>query len=322
MGIVPSRIASLRLWRSKYAVPAGYALFFLLAFLIFFILTLPVDALLDRLRYEVERNTPYRVDFESADVSSLLAIDLKGVVISRGKEPGVVIDRLHLDPSLYTLLGGRITLPYEARVLGGVARGLIALGAEGRSIEHAHVELRGMDLGEATRTLYRVLGRRESVPILEGELGGAVEIDIDGGARGDFHLTSSQMDVVELKLMGLRLPPLKKLNSSLKGEFVNKSTLVREFSVKGVGFDLELTGTVPTPWMATRRDKIDLRLRLKTNEPRLALLKSLLTKKPDGSSAGRIVGTWSRPRLIRDSSAGRRRIRRPTPRPRGQEKGI
>lgn len=315
MAYILNKISESKLFRSKYGVWMGYALFFLAAFFLFIFLTFPKDAVLERLKYEVERNTPYTIGIEKADVSPLLDINLNGVVLSLGQNPVVVIDRIDMNPSLYSLLRGRLSLPFKAEVLGGQILGKIEMNGNWDGIQRARIDIKGVDLAETTRSLSRIMANPKSMPILEGDLQGVAEISTDGGPKGIFHFSSSQMGIVELRLKGYQLPSIKKLSASLDGNFLDKTADIKSFTIKGEKLNLRVTGTLPVPWMASRRDRLDLRLRLKTENPKFAILKSFLAREPDGSGSGRIIGTWGRPKFISRSSLGRRKVRR-TPRTR------
>ena len=65
----------------KYFVPLSYITFFVVAFFVFLIMTFPGDIVKQRIVSEIQNSTPYKVDIQSADVSALLNVNLKGVKI-------------------------------------------------------------------------------------------------------------------------------------------------------------------------------------------------------------------------------------------------
>ncbi|MEM4657982.1 MAG: type II secretion system protein GspN, partial [Candidatus Methanosuratincola sp.] len=306
------RILNARIFKSKYAVPMGYVVFFILSLLVFIYATLPVDSIKERVRGELEAAVPYKVDIVSMDISPLLTVRLRGVELSNGKDPGVTIERLDVAPKVSSLFASPLSLRLRARLFGGDARGELGLDPSGTRIERASLRTHGIDLGAATRAL-SALTAKDGFPILEGTLEGEARVELAGSSAGEFSFSSPNFGIVDAHLLGRKLSQYKNLKTTLLGKIEGDALRITEAHLVGQGIDISVSGQMPVPWKLTPEGAIDLAIRLKTDDPKLAILKSILTPKQDGSFGGRITGTWAKPRLEKAASFDFRKTRGRTP---------
>lgn len=306
------KILQSRILRSKYAVPACYLAFFILSLIFFIYLSLPVDSIKERVRGELESAVPYKVAIASIDISPLITVKLRGIELSNGRDPGVLIDSLDVSPKVMSLLVSPLSLNLQARLFGGEARGELGFDSSGSRIARASLEASGIDLGAATRAL-SILLAKEGFPLLEGTLDGEVQLGLVGSSVGEFSFSSQNLGVVNARLLGRQLSRYKNLKTTLLGKIEGDTVRVTEAHLVGQGIDLSASGQMPVPWKLTPESTIDFAIRLKTDDPKLSIIKTILTPKQDGSFGGRITGTWGSPRLDRAASFDLRRVRKKVP---------
>lgn len=287
--------------KSKYSRPAGYALFFILCFLIFLYSFFPTESIKKRIEYEVRQNTPLTVEISNVNLSPLLTLTLKGLLFSKNGDPALSLEQISISPSIYAALGGEIEFPYKADIFGGIAKGDLSLDSPNKTLQHARIELENIDIGKLVQAINAVSGSKDWEIDIQGALSGYATYAASPSRSGEFSFSSKSMDIKGLKLMRMPFPEFKNVESSLKGEMSEKSTKIEELKLKGEDFDIKLNGTVPAPWEFKRTKNVDLILSVKSSRTLFNMLGSKMTEKPDGSKSARIIGRWPNVRLVPES---------------------
>jgi hypothetical protein len=141
-------------------------------------------------------------------------------------------------------------------------------------------------------------------------LKGDFSLEFDPQPKGDINLNIGDLLIKGVKIAGgLSLPDFGRMQSRFKGHIENRVTKVDELKFKGSKIDLTLSGTMPILWQMSRHGTIDLNVRLKadTGVGRVltGLFSAFLANQRDGSLGGKIVGTISRPNIIKHVVSGR-----------------
>ncbi len=287
---------------SKYSMRVGYGLFFLTTFIIFLYSTLPNDSIKDRIKYEVEVNTPLRVDMQSVEILPIFKVNIKGVVFSDADGPLFMIDELSLSPGVFNLLRGRLVFPFRVKMLGGGASGSASLKSNRKTkkqqFEKTALELYGLDIAKTIGLVSEFVSDGRDLPTVEGTLSGVINLEFNPTVSGMFALSSSDLSIRDLKIGFFKLPELSGETLVLKGTLESNSTNIEELRIWGDDIDLRISGRMSLPWKIRSSDRLNFNLRLKTTDPALSSIKSFISTLPDGSVAARITGTWRNPRMV------------------------
>lgn len=283
---------------SKYFVLACYALFFILAFLVFLYLSIPSEGFKQRIIYEVEARTPFDVDIKSLSIYPIFSLRFHDVKLYRARKLYLNIDDLDVSPSLFYLLLKKITLPFKAHLYGGEARGKLVCSSKTGQLIKANGTIEGISL-KGIPAVSVALGDANSS--IQGVGGGDFSVEFDPQLKGQVILEVKELSLKNVRLIeGLPLPDFGRLESNFKGRIENGVTRVEEMRFKGSGIDITLFGTMPPLWEISKQGAIDLDIRLRTDgggRGRLGFLSSFLSPQSDGSLKGKIAGTLGSPRL-------------------------
>jgi type II secretion system protein N len=286
---------------SKYFVPACYALFFILGFLVFFYHSFPSESFKRRIIYEVETRTPFDIDIRSLSIYPIFSLKLHDVKLYRAKALYLNVDDLDVSPSLFYLLLKKITLPFRAHLYGGNAKGKLVYSSTTRQLIKANGTIEGINV-KGIPAISIALGDENSS--IQGVVEGFFSVEFGPQPKGQIALETKDLTVKNVRLIGgLPLPDFGRLESNFKSHIENGATKVEELKFQGNGFDLTLFGTMPLLWEISRLGAIDLDLRLRTEgvgKRKLGFLSAFLSPQSDGSLKGKITGTFGSPRLIKE----------------------
>ena len=286
----------------KHIVSLSYGLFFVLAFIVFLTITFPRDLVRQRIISEVQNRTPYRVDIKSANVSPLLNIDLKEVVIHKSQTQFFELDSVTVKPSLFSIFSDSPKIPFTANLYGGEIDGSVRVSKENNRIEEITADVKNLKIDTIPDFLSE---EGKSEMLIHGRLSGDLYVDFTPEPKGDFDFVIEGLELDNLKVKGMKLPSLVNLTSAFNGNIENELTNIKEFSVKGEGIDLQITGTAPLFWEMSQGGILDLGYRVEITDTKLAkykvFLEPYLAKHRDGSLGGKILGTLMNPRFEKGS---------------------
>lgn len=286
----------------KHIVPLSYGLFFVLAFIVFLIMTFPGDIVKQRIISEIQNSTPYRVDIKSANVSPLLNIDLEQVVIHKSQTQFVELDSVTVKPSLFSVFSDTPKIPFTAKLYGGYIDGSVRVSKQNNRIEEITADLKNLKI-DTIPDFLSAQGKSEM--LIHGRLSGDLYVEFTPEPKGDFDFIVEGLELDNLKVKGMKLPSLANLTSAFNGNIENELTNIKELSVKGEGIDLQITGTAPLFWEMSQGGILDLGYRVEITDPKLSkyqtFLEPYLAKHRDGSLGGKILGTLMNPRFEKGS---------------------
>lgn len=286
----------------KHIVPLSYGLFFVLAFIVFLIMTFPGDIVKQRIISEIQNSTPYRVDIKSANVSPLLNIDLDQVVIHKSQTQFIELDSVTVKPSLFSVFSDSPHIPFTAKLYGGEIDGSVRVSKQNNRIEEITADVKNLKIDTIPDFLSE---QGKSEMLIHGRLSGNLYVEFIPEPKGDFDFLVDGLELDNLKVKGMKLPSLANLTSVFNGNIENELTNIEELSVKGEGIDLQITGTAPLFWEMSQGGILDLGYRVEITDPKLSkyqtFLEPYLAKHRDGSLGGKILGTLMNPRFEKGS---------------------
>lgn len=286
----------------KHIVPLSYISFFIVAFFVFLIITFPGDVIKQRIISEIQNTTPYKVDIKSADVSPLLNISLKQVVIHKSQTQFLELDSVTIKPSIFSVFSDSPNVPFTAKLHGGEIDGSVKVSKKNNGIEEIKADVKDLRI-DAIPDLLSEQGQAET--LIHGRLNGNLFVQFIPQPKGEFDFIVEGLELDNLKVKGMKLPSLTNLTSKFNGNIENDLTNISELSVKGDGIDLQITGTAPLIWEMSEGGILDLGYRVEITDNDLAKYKTFLTpylaKHRDGSLGGKILGTVMNPRFEKGS---------------------
>ncbi len=291
-----------RIRESRYFIPVCYSVFLITVFLVTFYSSLPQEAIRQRIIYEIEKRTPFKLTIKDLAVSPIIRFNLKGVNVYRDNEPVLNIDELRVSPSILYLVIYRIGLPFEARLYGGEAEGKVVYSLGTKEITKAQGKIEeGINIGRVQAVPALLGGGQSSV---QGILLGDFFIEFGEEPKGDINLAVNDLSVKGVKIAGgFPLPDLGKMKSSFRGRIENGVTKVDEIKLNGNKIDVTLSGTMPLLWQISKKGTIDLNVKLRAGSGAgkaiTGVLGAFLATQRDGTLGGKIVGPISRPNLVK-----------------------
>ncbi len=291
-----------RILKSKQLIPICYPLFFISVFVVFFYSSFPEEAVKQRIIYEIEKRTPLTVEISNVSISPITRIKASGVSLYKNKELFLVIDELKGSPSLLYLIINKLKVPFEANLYGGGAEGALFYDLKNNKITKAEGRIEnGIDIGKIS-VIPEVLGSENS--LVQGILNGYFSLEFGNQPKGDINLTINDLLIKGVKIAGgFPLPDFGKMQSSFKSHIEKGLTKVDELKFKGSKIDLTLSGTMPLLWQITKHGTIDLSINLRADrnvgQTITGLLSAFLATQRDGTLGGKIVGTISRPSIVK-----------------------
>ena len=291
-----------RILKSKHFIPICYSLFFISVFVVFFYSSFPEEAVKQRIIYEIGKRTPLTVEIRNVSISPITRIRAYGVNLYKDKELFLVIDELSGSPSLLYLIINKLKVPFEANLYGGEAEGTLFYDLKNKKITNAEGKIeKGIDIGRI-KVIPTALGSENS--LVQGILNGDFSLEFGNQPKGDINLTINDLLIIGVKIAGgFPLPDLGKMQSSFKSHIEKGVTKVDELKFKGSKIDLTLSGTMPLLWQITKHGTIDLSVNLRADrnvgQTITGLLSAFLATRRDGTLGGKIVGTISRPSIVK-----------------------
>ena len=291
-----------RILKSKHFIPICYSLFFISVFVVFFYSSFPEEAVKQRIVYEIGKRTPLRVEIRNVRISPTTRIRAYGVNLYKDEELFLVIDELSGSPSLLYLIINKLKVPFVANLYSGEAEGTLFYDLKNNKITKAEGKIeKGIDIGRI-RVIPAALGSENS--LVQGILNGDFSLEFGNQPKGDINLTIDDLLIKGVKIAdGFPLPDLGKMQSSFKSHIEKGVTKVDELKFKGSKIDLTLSGTMPLLWQITKHGTIDLSVSLKADRDVgrtiTGLLSAFLATQRDGTLGGKIVGTISRPSIVK-----------------------
>jgi type II secretion system protein N len=291
---------------SRYFVPACYALFFILAFLISLCLSFPAESFKQRIIYEIEKRTPFMADIKSVGISPIFGFKVYDLRLYKAKQLYLNIDDLKVSPSLFYLFFNELGLPFKAHLYGGEAKGSLVYSLKTNQVTKAKGKVNSVNI-EGIPAIPIAIGDGNSS--VQGILQGDFSVELGSAPKGQIVLGIKDLWTRNVRLLGeFSLPDFGKLESNFKSHIENGATKVEELSFRGRDIDLMLFGTMPLLWEISRQGNINLNLRLRTERAakgKLGFLSALLAPQSDGSLGGKIVGTFGSPRLVKETVGAR-----------------
>ena len=291
-----------RILKSKHLIPICYPLFFISVFVVFFYSSFPEEAVKQRIIYEIGKRTPLTVEIRNVSISPITRIRAYGVNLYKDKELFLVIDELKGTPSLLYLIINKLKVSFEANLYGGEAEGALFYSFKNSKITKAEGKIeKGIDIGRI-RVIPAALGSEDS--LVQGILNGYFSLGFVAQPTGDINLTINDLLIKGVKIAGgFPLPDFGKMQSSFKSHIEKGLTKVDELEFKGSKIDLTLSGTTPLLWQITKHGTIDLSVNLRADrnvgQAITGLLTAFLATQRDGTLGGKIVGTISRPSIVK-----------------------
>lgn len=287
-----------RIKNYKYIVPLSYALFFIIAFIVFLTITFPGDVVKQRIISEIQNSTPYKVEIKSAEVSPLLNVNLDQVVIHKSQNQFIELDAVTIKPSLFSVFSNTPKIPFTAKLQGGEIDGTVRVNKSNEGIEELSADVKNLKI-DAIPDLLSEEGKSEIA--IHGRLNGNLNLAFNPKPAGEFDFVVEGLEIDNLKVKGMKLPSLTNLTSTFNGNIEDELTKINELTVKGDGIDLEISGTAPLFWALSEGGILDLGYRVEITDSNLARYKTFLepylAKHRDGSLGGKILGTVMNPRF-------------------------
>ena len=286
----------------KYFVPLSYITFFVVAFFVFLFMTFPGDIVKQRIVAEIQNSTPYKVDIQSADVSALLNVNLKGVKIYKSQNQFLELDSLTIKPSLFSIFSDSPKIPFNAKLHGGEIEGALRISKQNNDIQEVKAVIKGVKVDSIPDLLSQ---DGEAEILINGIMDGELYVQFDPTPKGEFSFEVEELNIDNLKVKGMKLPSLSNLKSIFNGDIEGNLTNIKELSMKGNGLDIQITGTTPLLWEISKGGILDLGYRVEITDNNLAKYKTFLSpylaQHRDGSLGGKILGTVKNPRFEKDS---------------------
>ena len=291
-----------RIRNYKHIVPLSYISFFVVAFFVFLILTFPGDIVKKRIISEIQNSTPYNVDIKTAGVSPLLNINLKGVTIHKSRTQFIELDSVAIKPSLFSIFSNSQNIPFTAKLHGGEVNGTLRVNKQTNKVEKIDASVKNLKV-DAIPDFLSEQGNSEI--LIHGRLNGDLFVEFIPQPKGEFDFVVEGLELDNLKVKGMKLPPLANLTSKFNGNIANELTNIDELSIVGDGIDIQITGAAPLIWDMSHGGILDLGYRVEITNNDLvkykAFLSPYLAQHRDGSLGGKILGTVNNPRFEKDS---------------------
>jgi type II secretion system protein N len=266
-----------------------------LSFLLFVLLTLPVEPLLQQVVRTVEQTSALRVRYSAGEWSWLQGWTLKDLSIERSGMAPLRISRLTLSPSFFGLLYGQpFPLTYSANLYGGTAEGTLQREAAAWRVQFSVNQLALEQLPfPAPWGQGRVTGNATLSGTVQGTPG-----DVTSWS-GDMNTTITEGSLKAGNIAKFPVPALQTAQAQGQATLKNGRLDVSDLTLAADGIEAHLQGAIslrlPLEWSA-----LDLQLTTRqtgTPPPPLTTLVSLLPAVPgsQGERRATITGTLTAP---------------------------
>lgn len=280
--------------RKNIRVTVGYSLFCLAAFVLFFIILFPREAIKRRILYEIEKGTATEIRTSGDRWSFPVGLKFTGVELrNRGAVDTPLIariDNIGIDIPLGSIASLSPVSNVSAALYGGTVRGTMTLRSDNRLLK----------AGWANIDMSRV-DRLKSVPAtLEGKVSGDMVLRLAGNKpEGQVRILIRDGKFGKLKVMGFTLPdiPLDELNGTV--DIKDNTLSLKDLRFKNSDIRGTITGNIRLA-SGSEQGNLDLAIRFSVGEKMkvqyqgiLALISS--TKDREGYYTLHIKGNPAKP---------------------------
>lgn len=280
--------------RKNIRVIIGYTLFCLSAFVLFFIILFPRDAIKKRIIYEIEKGTATEIRTQGDKWLFPAGIKFTGMELRR---PGVVdnpllarIDIIGIDVPLGSIASLSPVSNISASLYGGAVRGTMTMRSSNRLIQ---ADWTNIDLSRVERL--------KTVPVaLEGKVSGDMVLRLAGNKpEGQVRILIRDGKFGKLKVMGFTLPeiPVDELNGTV--DIKDNTIALKDLRFKNSDMKGSITGNVILA-SGSEKGNLDLAIRFSVGEKMKAQYQGLLsfisqTKDREGYYTIHIKGDPAKP---------------------------
>jgi len=192
-----------RFIKKNYRYIIGYFIFCTGAFLLFFYLLFPVDALISRIIYEVEKGTSTEINITSDGWTFPLGLTFNGMRFIQKDTTGdhtlAYLDKLSIQIPVKSILSFSPVSLVTADIYGGSAKGLLTLRSANRIIK---TDWNNIDISRIDKI-------KEIPAELTGKLNGNLVMRFNNNMpEGQIHLLLKDGKLAKIKVMGFVLPEL------------------------------------------------------------------------------------------------------------------
>ena len=280
--------------RKNIRVIIGYTLFCLSAFVLFFIILFPRDAIKKRIIYEIEKGTATEIRTSGDKWLFPAGIKFTGMELRR---PGVVdsallarIDIVGIDIPLGSIASLSPVSNISASLYGGTVKGTMTMRSSNRLLQ---ADWTNIDVSRVERL--------KTVPVtLEGKVSGDMVLRLAGNKpEGQIRILIRDGKFGKLKVMGFTLPeiPVDELNGTV--DIKDNTITLKELRFKNSDMKGSITGNVILA-SGSEKGNLDLAIRFSVGEKMKAQYQGLLsfisqTKDREGYYTIHIKGDPAKP---------------------------
>lgn len=280
--------------RKNIKVIIGYTLFCLSAFVLFFIILFPRDAIKKRIIYEIEKGTATEIRTSGDKWLFPAGIKFTGMEL---RNPGVVdstllarIDIIGIDVPLGSIASLSPVSNISASLYGGTVKGTMTMRSSNRLLQ---ADWTNIDVSRVERL--------KSVPMtLEGKVSGDMVLRLAGNKpEGQIRILIRDGKFGKLKIMGFTLPeiPVDELNGTV--DIKDNTIALKEIRFKNSDMKGSITGNVILA-SGSEKGNLDLAIRFSVGEKMRAQYQGLLsfissTKDREGYYTLKIKGDPAKP---------------------------
>jgi len=280
--------------RKNIRVIIGYTLFCLSAFVLFFIILFPRDAIKKRIIYEIERGTATEIRTSGDKWLFPAGIKFTGMELRR---PGVVdsallarIDIIGIDIPLGSIASLSPVSNISAFLYGGTVKGTMTMRSSNRLLQ---ADWTNIDVSRVERL--------KSVPMtLEGKVSGDMVLRLAGNKpEGQIRILIRDGKFGKLKVMGFTLPeiPVDELNGTV--DIKDNTIALKELRFKNSDMKGSITGSFKLA-SGSEKGNLDLAIRFSVGEKMKAQYQGILsfissTKDREGYYTVHIKGDPAKP---------------------------
>ncbi len=282
--------------RKNIKVAIGYTLFCLAAFVLFFIILFPQEAIKKRIIYEIELGT--ETEIRTSGDKWLFPVGLKFTGMEfRNWGPGdnkllARIDNIGIDIPLGSITTLSPVSNITASLYGGTVKGTMTLRSSNRLIK---ADWTNIDMSRVDRL--------KSVPVrIEGKASGDILLKLAANQpEGQIRILIRDGKLGNLKVMGFTLPeiPVDELNGTV--DIKDNTLSLKDIRFKNNDIKGSITGTFK-PESVSEKGNLDLAIRFSVGEKMKAQYQGILsfisqTRDREGYYTLRIKGDPKKPSI-------------------------
>lgn len=277
----------------KNRVLAVYIVTFIVALVSSVYLAFPNEMLRSWVTREIVKATPFQeVEIEKIKLKPFLTIELEGVTLKQKENNDVIIDKAVLRPSVFSLTGDNISVPFRIGMYSGEITGALSFSRGMNRVNSLSLNIEHIDFNEISGIYAANMPERVAI---NGYLFGSIQTDEN--SEGVFRFDIDDLDISDISLGKMKLPDILDLKTTLKGKVMLNNTLIDELSFINDDISLRLNGSMPPVWRLPS-GSIDLYYKLQVKSNKFSYIKSFLAKDEEGNHAGKIGGTLDNPKFV------------------------